>query len=139
MSTRTFRASLAQWAHLTAEQTEAVARQVCFEAASRVVQNTPVDTGFLRGSWQPSIGAPLVKDEDLASVDPAGANAASQIALAVLQMKAGERFWMLNGCSYGRFVEYGTSKMEGRHFVQKVVQSWPAIVAHVMADLGLAR
>ncbi len=99
-----------------------------------MVQRTPVDTGFLRGSWQPSIGEPA---EAKGSMDPSGAGANAKIGLTVANVKAGDRFFMINNAAYGPFVEYGTSQMAGRFFVTETVKQWPQAVDKVVKDLKL--
>lgn len=132
-----FKVRLGRWENATKAKLDALARQVCFEMAQRVVEKTPVDTGFLRGSWQPSIGAPQVATDP--APDPAGAAASATIAAVIPQIKAGDRFYMLNNASYARAVEYGTSKMAGRHYVSDTVAAWPEIVRSTAAELGLKK
>lgn len=133
---KTFRADISKWKTATAEKLDAVARQTCQEMAFRVVMATPVDTGFLRGSWQPSIGTPKGGEGKL---DPGGMARVAEAALIVSGIKPGEKFFMLNNAAYARFVEYGTSKMAGRFYVTGTVKTWPSVVAKVAADLGLAK
>lgn len=122
---RTFRIDLQKWANATQEKLDALVRQTCQEVAYNVVRDTPVDTGFLRGSWQPSIGKP---EGAVGKTDPSGAIAAAEVSLVAAQMKAGERFFMINNAKYARFVEYGTSKMAPRYFVTDNVKRFSAIV-----------
>lgn len=124
---RTFRLDLSRWANATEEKLDAVVRQTCQELAQRVVADTPVDTGFLRASWQPSIGAP-------ADVAP-GQGAPGTVSLVAAQVKAGETFFMLNNAKYGPFVEYGTSKMAPRYFVTDNVKRFPSVAARYARTL----
>lgn len=128
---------LGRWHKAADEKIDALARQVCFEMAQRVVEKTPVDTGFLRGSWQPSIGKPVTDKEG--SHDPGGAAAQAAIAAVIPSIKAGDRFYMMNNAAYARPVEYGTSKMAGRHYVRDTVAAWPEVVASTAAQLGLKK
>lgn len=118
---RTFRLNLGKWADLTQDKLDALVRQTCQEISERVVRDTPVDTGFLRGSWQPSIGKPI---------DGApGAGSPGTVSLVASQMQAGQIFYMTNNASYARAVEFGTSKMRGRFFVTDNVKRFRAIAA----------
>lgn len=136
MSAKVFRVKIGEWAKATQAQLEGIARQTCMEMAQRVVQATPVDTGFLRGSWQPALNEPTTKE---GKPDPAGALAMAEIAAVTNAVKPGDRFYMMNNASYAHFVEFGTSKMAGRFYVQGTVKQWPQIVKQVAAELGMKK
>lgn len=131
-----FRVKIGEWAKATQSQLEGIARQTCMEMAERAVRATPVDTGFLRGSWQPAINAPELKE---GSPDPSGAQSIAEVMAVGNGIKPGDRFYMMNNASYAKFVEYGTSKMAGRFYVQSVVKQWPQIVKQVAAELGVKK
>lgn len=132
-----FKIRLGKWKKASDDKLDALARQVCYEMAFRVVEKTPVDTGFLRGSWQPSIGVPKLAGDP--EPDPGGAKAMGKIAAVIPQIKAGDRFYMMNNANYARAVEYGTSRMAGRHYVGDTVASWPSVVADTAASLGMKK
>ena len=128
-----FKLSLQKWAGGVKDKLEAIARQSCMELAERVVNATPVDTGFLRGSWQPSIGGPA----------SFGAQAET-IAAVVSGLKLGEVFMMRNNAVYAMRIEYGfvgTDSLgrhynqQGRYFVTQNVAAWPTIVADMAEQL----
>jgi HK97 gp10 family phage protein len=125
---RQFSADISAWAKANSDRMDALARQTSQEASARVVNRTPVDTGFLRSSWQPSLGKPQAADGK--------GNPAGDIGLTVSNMKAGDTFWMTNNAKYARFVEFGTSKMKGRFFVTDTVSQWKNIVSAVAKRLG---
>lgn len=122
-----FKADISAWAVKNADRMEALARQTALEVSTQVVVKTPVDTGFLRSSWQPSIGSP--------KAGPA-ASAGPDVSLTVSNLKPGDTYWMTNNASYARFVEFGTSKMAGRFFLTDTVTRWKSIVAKVAKRLG---
>lgn len=136
MSAKIFRAAIGEWKKATQAQLEGLARQTCFEIAEQVVQATPVDTGFLRGSWQPAINSPEVKE---GALDPSGAQAIAQVTVVANAIKPGDHFYMMNNASYAHFVEFGTSKMAGRFYVQGTIKKWPMIVEKVAAELGVKK
>ena len=131
-----FNATLGAWARKAGANLDALARQSAQQLADNVVRDTPVDTGFLRGSWQPSIGEPVDAEGKL---DPSGAAAQAQIGLTIAGLKAGDRFFMLNNASYAVHLEYGTSKMSGRFFVGDNVKRWPLVVEQMARDLQLTK
>ena len=136
-----FRASLKKWAAKVRVNLDALVRQSCFQISYNVVVATPVDTGFLRGSWQPSIGQP---GNGTGIKDPAGAAKISEITLTVNGLKAGDRFFMLNNAAYVRRLEYGFVGQDslgrnydqaGRFFVTDNGKRWPRVVVKVAKEL----
>jgi hypothetical protein len=134
MKTAPFRMTIGQWLDATTQQMEDLARNVCYAMAERVVDNTPVVDGFLRGSWQPSIGAPSTAE---GTHDKAGAAAMAKLGVAMTEFKLGDTFYMMNNANYAQYVEFGTSKFSGRYFVSDAVAAFPAIVAAEAAELGM--
>jgi HK97 gp10 family phage protein len=133
---KVFRAKIEGWRKATKAQIEGIARQTCMEMAERAVRATPVDTGFLRGSWQPALND--VKNEK-GSPDPSGAQTIAELMTVANGVLPGDRFYMTNNANYAKFVEYGTSKMSGRFFVQNTVKQWQAVVSQVTAELGVKK
>jgi hypothetical protein len=139
-----FLAQLAGMAKLPEERAMKLARASIQELAYRVVQNTPVFTGFLRASWQPTIGqSPKLKSNPKSA---GGKTRRANIGLgttlagasiAIHGMKAGDIFWMVNGTAYAARLEFGftgTDKLgrnydqRGRFFVRDTLRQFPAIV-----------
>lgn len=142
---RNFKAQLGAWAKQTQENLDALARQSAMQVSENVVRGTPVDTGFLRGSWQPSIGAPST---DEGEPDKSGAGRMAQIGLTIADMGAGDRFYLMNSAAYAMRLEYGfvgkdslgrNINQTGRFFVQDNVARWPQVVAQIAAELKLKK
>jgi hypothetical protein len=138
-----FRLSLAKWAAKFPDQMGAIARQTCQQISYNVVEDTPVDTGFLRSSWQPSIGKPQTTDGKQFGGD-VEANAAisasiakSAIGITLAGIKAGDVFWMTNNANYAPYVEFGTAHMRGRFFVTDNMKRGNAVVQQVLKELKL--
>ncbi|HEY6965901.1 MAG TPA: hypothetical protein VI229_00405 [Burkholderiales bacterium] len=134
--------TMGRWIKLADDKLAALARQSVQELAETVVNATPVDTGFLRGSWQPSIGEPAAA---AGHTDPAGAASMSLVAAEIIKLSPGERFYMMNNAAYARRLEFGFVGEDslGRHYDQKgrfyvsgSIAKWPQIVKKVAADLG---
>jgi hypothetical protein len=135
---QTFNASIDKWLGTVKTGLPALARQSIQTIAFNVVVDTPVLTGFLRGSWQPSIGAnepPLKPETD---TDPQGALAMAEISLKIAGMPVGGKYWMINGAAYAMRIEYGFVgedslgryyNQKGRYFVTRNVARWPEVVA----------
>lgn len=123
---REFNLQLSKWASKFQGDMNALARQTCQEIAVNVVKDTPVDTGFLRSSWQPSIGAPAAST---------GGNADTKVSIVAASVKAGDIFWMTNNAEYGPYVEFGTRRMRGRFFVTRNVKRAKSVVTKLMQEL----
>jgi len=134
--TAEYNAGIDKWLSQVEADLKAVARQSAYTLAFDVVTSTPVDTGFLRGSWQPSIGdIPPVKDG--VSLDPGGALAMADFAVQIEALELGETIYYTNSCVYARRIEYGfvgtdslgrNYNQAGRFYVMNNVKRWPAIV-----------
>jgi hypothetical protein len=138
-----FNADLSAWANKAQAKLDGLVRQTCQEISENTVKDTPVDTGFLRGSWQPSIGAPAAAK---GALDQSGAKALADIGLVVSGVKAGDRFFLVNNAAYARRLEYGfvgedslgrTYNQQGRFFVTRNVKRWPLIVRRMAKVLGI--
>jgi HK97 gp10 family phage protein len=125
---REFNLKLSNWASKFKGDMDALARQTCQEIAVNVVKDTPVDTGFLRSSWQPSIGAPATSQGN--------GNPDSKVSIVAANVKAGDIFWMTNNAEYGPFVEFGTRRMRGRFFVTRNVKRAKSVVTKLMKELA---
>lgn len=143
-----FKASFARWRdRFTNEQLPALVRQTVQEISSRVVNATPVDTGFLRSSWQPAIGSAAPRLEKVKRPkDGAGSaeEAKARIGLVVNGMQVGDHYWLINNAAYALRLEYGfvgkdelgrTYNQTGRFFVTRNVKAWPLVVSQVAREL----
>lgn len=161
MPTFKLRMAMRQWKAETVEAREGLARQSIQELAKRIVENTPVDTGFLRGSWQPSIEKMIVNTGTRApkglrtalkgahTPEARGAAASGyvgpKVAGVVLGMKLGDKFYMSNNAAYAMRIEYGFRgedslgrkyRQLGTLFVTGTIGQWPSIVREIAPTLG---
>jgi hypothetical protein len=139
---REFKAKLGAWAAKAGEQLDGLARQSIQQMCFQVVADTPVDTGFLRSSWQPSLGTPKAGAGQEFGMGGSGASAAAAKALAsigvtITDMKLGEKFVLSNNANYALHVEFGTTKMNGRFMVTDNAKRWPQIVSKTANELGI--
>lgn len=137
-----FKATITKWAEKNSQQFVALARQSALQISENVVKATPVDTGFLRGSWQPSIGEPK---SNPGTLDPSGGKAITDVVMIVNGMNLGDSFFMLNNAAYARRLEYGfvgkdslgrAYNQPGRFYVTDNVKKWQTVVSSVAAELG---
>lgn len=137
-----FAASFDQWAKQQQVNMDALARQSCQELSFNVVISTPVDTGFLRSSWQPSIGNMTVSMDSTA--DPTGAAALSRVYMTITGVKAGDLYHMTNNAAYAKRLEFGfvgtdslgrSYNQKGRFFVTDNIKKFDTFVKKVISEL----
>lgn len=120
--TKTFTAQVKAFEELTKEKLELVVKQSAQDvfsiAQTPVAQggNMPVDTGFLRNSFVSGLNG---------STSLTGPDA---YVAAIAGMELGDSVFGGWTASYALHVEYGTSRMAGRHFALSAFQQWQAIV-----------
>jgi len=79
-------------------------RGTLFSLTSRVIKETPVDTGRLRNNWQSSIGSPL--RGELSGVDKTGAGAIRRANSTIANLELGETFYFTNNLPYAARIEF---------------------------------
>ncbi len=122
MSSGSFSADVSAWVKKAGDNADAFCRVFCSELASRVVERTPVDTGFARSQWQPSINGSMMGD-------------ANTITLSAAQMKAGDTFAMTNNVAYIRALEWGSSLQAPNGMVRITLAEAPAIAQQVLTQV----
>lgn len=143
---QSFIADMERWNRLSKQQLEALARQSIQAVCYQVQNNTAppvgpnVITGFLIGSWQPSIGRPPA-----ARTDPhPSRDSDAELAVMLSTLTLGQAFFYMNNAVYAMRQEFGFTGVDaagrsvhqrGKFFVRKTISQWPAIVNQVAADL----
>jgi hypothetical protein len=117
-----FSADVSAWVKKAGDQSDAFCRVFCSEMAERVILRTPVDTGFCRSQWQPSINGFVMGD-------------AATVTLAAAQMIAGDTFAMTNNTDYVRRLEYGWSQQAPNGMVRMTLAEAPSIAQQVLAKV----
>lgn len=100
-----FKLDLRKWAEQANVQLDTALREVCFDLFEEVMEATPVDLGFLKGSWFSSIGAPAPGPEG--QNDPTGARTIAQVASVIANADWGDRVYFLNNAVYAAAQEFG--------------------------------
>ena len=119
----------------TRARLEEAAKESALQIGRTVVQRTPVQTGFLAGSWFVSINNGAASFQG--SEDTTGANSKARIASGLEAYELGDTIYILNTTSYGEFVEFGTVKMAPRSFVRSTVGDAPQIVNATVRSFNL--
>lgn len=131
-----FSALIQHWAGRVEATLEDFIKEFIQDLNEEIVRGTPVRTGFLRGSWQASIGSPPAGIGG-GVPDTAGAATIARLNLVAAQLDIGDVYYMVNGASYAIHVELGTSRMAPRRFVSSVVDRADRIAEATARRLGL--
>lgn len=109
--------------------TEKVITKLGLDITANLIETTPVDTGWARANWVPSVGAPAL---DGSGVSKAGrglisgassSQMAAQASLATSGYKLSQgRLFISNGVPYIELLNSGSSKQAPRGFVQRAIQ-----------------
>lgn len=107
--------------------TERLIVKITLDITANLIENTPVDTGWARANWVPTIGRPDV--QNLSNIEPtaqlaAGQATKQQVSLGGVassyKLRAGAIF-ISNNVPYITFLNQGTSKQQPSGFVQRAI------------------
>lgn len=76
----------------------ALVAKVTEEVGRDLVSTTPVDTGYARANWRPSINAPTESPRSF--LDPTGAATISQITVVGRRYRPGDTIYIVNRVPY---------------------------------------
>lgn len=127
--TSQFSVDIAKFCKKAGQNCDLFVREFNQDLAKAVQMETPVITGFLRGSWSASIGRP--------DTSPANGRNNASVALVLAGVKAGDVVYHTNNAKYGRYVEFGTSRMSPRAFVRRTVAKAAQIARATFTRLGI--
>lgn len=100
---------------------EASIGEMALSVFSSVVIATPVDTGRLRGNWQPSFGTPATNA--LIQTDKGGQRTISQGTRVFALYPFGEQIFITNNVAYAQAVNEGGGNRPPAGFVQKAIMA----------------
>lgn len=134
MPQQSFAAEIDSFVAATKERMEAVFKESAQRTVSLAQSYTPIDTGFLKGSIQGSLGG-MPQVNPLAKRGSANPAAAGNITMTIAGATLGQTLFVGYTAAYAGHVEYGTSRMAPRRFVGRAAAQWPATVNAVTNDL----
>ena len=97
-----------------------VAKEATSEAGNRIIARTPVDTGFARAGWFPTVNG-----------QPGLGQGAVVAEVSFSGLKIGDRLGLASNVEYIVGLEYGHSAQAPEGMVRVTVMQWQAIVAEV--------
>ncbi len=86
-------------------EVEQLARGIFIQGVEMVVENTPVDSGFARGSWFGSVNS--FSTEYIPNEDKQGSDTVSAAIEATDQYKLGDTMYLVSNAPYMEKLEYG--------------------------------
>lgn len=132
-----FYAAMLKYADAAKAVMEDVVTGAIIETAARVIERTPVDTGFARSAWQVSAGH--ARPGEVEAADRSG-------VIALLEIKRNlaeggfQPVWVIhNNAKYAWALERGHSKQAPNGMVGLTAREFPQIVEQVVRDLATAR
>ena len=104
--------------------TERLIVKITTDATANLIEDTPVDTGWARANWVPSLGAPVVKE--LSGSDRNVQSAASEQSAGVAEvlgyrLRRG-RVFISNNVPYILSLNDGHSNQAGPGFIQRAIR-----------------
>jgi len=126
-----FAAQIDSWVRETESRMKAVRDTAAEDVIDKMREYTPVDYGFLAGTIQASVDAPVPIDPsktNAANAHIAADASAGQISLVIANAPLSSTVYGTFTMAYAVYVNYGTSKMAPRAMVQRAAAEWPQIV-----------
>jgi hypothetical protein len=109
------------WCAGNKDKIERVMRESVAEAGARIIERTPVDTGFARANWFPTLNGQIA----------AGGGGAVVASVSYSSAKIGDRLGLVNNTEYIKALEYGSSQQAPQGMVRVTARQWPQIVQEV--------
>lgn len=100
-----FGADIRAFAKVVQQRMDKVHRSVTMQLFTAVIYDTPVDTGLARGSWYPSLGAPMIGTPRVVP----GATVAAEVEALMRNAPMSKIAYLSNHVPYVTHLEYGTA------------------------------
>ena len=100
-------------------QTARLLSLVTTAVGTNLVTDTPVDTGFARGNWRPSINAPLLSPQS--ALDPTGGATIAKIAAIGKVARPGDVVIITNNTPYIGSLNAGSSPQAPAGYISSAV------------------
>lgn len=110
-----------------------VTNKACIDLFSKVVMDTPVDTGRARGNWQISIGNAV--GSELNTEDKDGSSTIGKATSELLGDKTTAPIFIQNNLPYIKKLEYGYSKKSPRGMLRKNLTLMNRFLSQAVAEL----
>lgn len=125
-----FQVDIAKFVKLAGDRAQTFAREFAKSFNTMLVQNCPVVTGTLKGSWYADLNS--VPQPISGPRDPGGDATIARLDVIASLMKIGDTYKLSNGAHYAVFVEFGTSHMTPRAFTRRTVNAAEVLAADAL-------
>lgn len=106
--TKSFELQLKEFENMTAEKSELLFKKVCFDLSNSIIMDSPVDSGRLRGNFQPDINS--IQNDVLEIDDKSGSATVAKVSATINKLQLGQYFTLTNNLDYAIHLEFGTAK-----------------------------
>lgn len=111
-----------------------VARDLAVEITANLMETTPVDTGWARANWTPSLDHPVGNHAKTGEAGAAAATQSAAIASLVSSKPALRVYYVANGVPYIGTLNRGHSRQAPAGFVQLAIFRGVAAVRAKLAN-----
>jgi hypothetical protein len=129
----TFAKRINDFAKETPQLTVQVTNKAILDLFTKVVLDTPVDTGRARGNWQVSIGHSL--ESSLITKDKDGNETIRSAQAKLLNDKTSFAVFIQNNLSYIKRLEYGWSRKSPRGMLRKNIALMNSFLKNALSEL----
>lgn len=129
----TFSSDITKFIRKTQGNGDRFIRDFSFNLIERIIDRTPVKTGFLRNSWSASLDQPSRKT----GAPGTGGADLSGIGLVLSQATLKNRIYLTNNANYAKYVEFGTSRMAPRAMVRSTLAEADQIAEETLRRMGV--
>ena len=105
---KSFELQIKEFENMTTEKSELLFKKVCFDLSNSIIMDSPVDSGRLRGNFQPDINS--IQNDVLEIDDKSGSVTVAKVATTTNKLKLGQYFTLTNNLDYAIHLEFGTAK-----------------------------
>jgi len=105
---KSFELQMKEFENMTAEKSELLFKKVCFDLSNSIIMDSPVDSGRLRGNFQPDINS--IQNDVLEVDDKSGSTTVAKVSATTNKLQLGQYFTLTNNLDYAIHLEFGTAK-----------------------------
>lgn len=96
------------------------AKKLVLDVTANLIATTPVDTGWARANWFPSVGSPVMVASGSPAAPPTGQQQAAMVDVLRYTLEQGD-LWVANPVPYVVFLNYGTSSQQPSGFIERAI------------------
>ena len=136
-----FESDMKNWVKKVKDNIETVVVETRFECSDRIINSTPVYTGYARGNWQAETGNSYPTqeimrfDDEMGYAPTSGEGVSLWEAKNVAVLNIDKPFYLVNNVDYINDLEYGKSNQAPRGMVRLVVADFDNIVLDIVRKL----